>query len=342
MSQTRADVNVRAYRDADEPRVLELLAASLGGGPAGERPSAFFRWKHLENPFGRSIMLVAEDGGRIVGLRAFMRWRFTCEGRSIEAVRAVDTATHPDHQGRGIFSRLTREALDLMRGEIDLVFNTPNEKSLPGYLKMGWGIVGTVPISLRVRRPVRFARGIGSSRAASHGGATAANPDLPEASEVLRGLSGLPALLERAERTEGRLITSRDASFLGWRYARAPLLGYRALVEGDPGDPAGLAIFRVRPRGTLEETTIADLIVGPGDGHVARRLLRRVVRSAPVDHVTAHLAQGSTAARAASAVGFFRSKRGMVLVVNPLREGLRPDPMALASWGLALGDLEVF
>jgi GNAT superfamily N-acetyltransferase len=341
MSQTRAEVSVRAYRDTDEPRVLELLAASLGGGPAGDRPSEFFRWKHLENPFGRSVMLVAEDGGRIVGLRAFMRWRFACDGRSIEAVRAVDTATHPDHQGRGIFSRLTREALELMRGEFDLVFNTPNEKSLPGYLKMGWGIVGTVPISLRVRRPVRFARGLGSIRAAAQGGATA-DLDLPEASAVLRDLPGLPALLHRAEGAEGRIATPRDAAFLDWRYGRAPLLGYRALVEGDPDDPSGLAIFRVRARGTLMETTIADLIVGPGDGHTARSLLRRVVRSAPVDHVTAHLVRGSTAARAGSEVGFIRSKRGMVLVVNPLREGLRPDPTALASWGVTLGDLEVF
>nr|MDQ3958041.1 GNAT family N-acetyltransferase [Actinomycetota bacterium] len=148
-------LRVRPYTDADEPAVLELLQAAMGGGPAGARAPSFFRWKHLAGPFGRSFLILAEDSDRVVGLRAFMRWRFTGAGGTLDAVRAVDTATHPDYQGRGIFTRLTMEALDALRDEVDLVFNTPNKLSLPGYLKMGWAVTGRVPISVRVRRPVR-------------------------------------------------------------------------------------------------------------------------------------------------------------------------------------------
>jgi len=97
--------------------VLDLLGLTLGVGPAGRRPAEFFRWKHLENPFGPSLMLVAEADGRLVGLRAFMRWRFAAGDRQLRAVRAVDTATHPDYQGMGVFSRLTRAALDALDGE---------------------------------------------------------------------------------------------------------------------------------------------------------------------------------------------------------------------------------
>ena len=149
---------MRAWHDDDLPHVLELLQAALGGGPAGVRPAEFFRWKHLENPFGRSFMLVAEADGRIIGLRAFMRWRFRADDRVVHAVRAVDTATHPDYQGRGVFSMLTRRAIEEMRGEVELIFNTPNEKSLPGYLKMGWQSVGRVPILVRPQHPVRLVR----------------------------------------------------------------------------------------------------------------------------------------------------------------------------------------
>ena len=133
----RSGSSIRPYDEADEDEVIGLLTAALGGGPAGERPAEFFRWKHQENPFGRSFGLVAEADDRIVGLRAFMRWEFVAGDRRFKAVRAVDTATHPDYQGRGIFSQLTLEALDALRHEADFVFNTPNEKSLPGYLKMG-------------------------------------------------------------------------------------------------------------------------------------------------------------------------------------------------------------
>ena len=71
-----AGVQTRTYVDADERGVVDLLTLALGAGPAGRRPPEFFRWKHLENPFGRSLMLVAEADDRIVGLWAFMRWGF--------------------------------------------------------------------------------------------------------------------------------------------------------------------------------------------------------------------------------------------------------------------------
>ena len=99
---------------------------------------------------------MAEHDDRLIGLRAFMRWRLAAGDRDLTAVRAVDTATHPDFQGMGVFSRLTRAALDAMEGQVDLVFNTPNGKSGPGYLKLGWREVGRVPVAVRVRRPLRL------------------------------------------------------------------------------------------------------------------------------------------------------------------------------------------
>ena len=247
MALVETRIELRPYEDRDQSEVLELLDASLGGGPVGSRPAEFFRWKHMQNPFGPSYMLVAQSSGRIVGLRAFMRWRFTAGDTTLRAVRAVDTATHPDHQGKGIFSQLTRRALEDLRLDTDLVFNTPNEKSLPGYLKMGWQIVDRVPIYVHVRRPVRFAR---------H--AVAWKREIP-ASATLKSIAGIDAnqvladiavddLLRSRVRPEG-LSTPRDIRYLRWRYGDAPLLDYRAIVEHSEGSLDGIAFFRVRPRG---------------------------------------------------------------------------------------------
>ncbi|MEX2556728.1 MAG: GNAT family N-acetyltransferase [Actinomycetota bacterium] len=334
------DLDLRSYRPEDEPRVLELLGASLGGGPAGERPPEFFRWKHFANPFGSSYMLLAESDGRIAGLRAFMRWRWTAGDRTFSAVRAVDTATHPDFQGKGIFSKLTLRALDDLRAEgVDFVFNTPNPASLAGYLKMGWSIVGQAPIRIRVRRPIRFAtrfRGVDKEPGTPpvvHAGAS---------SEVLGQVRGLPELLADAAPPDARLRTPRDATYLGWRYGDAPLLDYRAVAETEGGTLRGLAIFRVRPRGGLWETTLSELIVRPGDRSTARRLLRRVRRSAAVDHLACHFAPGTAADAAVRGSGYMKAPRGMTFVVNPLQDALVPDPHDLGSWALSIGDLEVF
>lgn len=337
-----ADVGlrVRGYTQADEPRVLDLLRSSLGEGPTGDRTPAFFRWKHAANPFGPSYLLLAEAGGRIVGLRAFMRWRLRAGDRSLRAVIAVDTATHPEFQGRGIFSRLTKEAIGAFGDEVDLVFNTPNGKSLPGYLKMGWHVVGKVPVLARIRRPIRFAtraRSIRTGTSLDDRPAIAALPAGPALEQ-----SGAPLLVADATVAERRLSTPRDLTYLRWRYADAPQLDYRAVSVHVRGRLRGLAFFRVRPRGRLWESTIDDLIVRPEDGATARRLLSRVARSANVDLLTCHFPRGWAAAAAARRAGFIRAPVGITLVAKPLREDVRPDPTVPASWALSLGDLEVF
>ena len=119
-------LTVRPLTQADRPAVLELIELSLAGGPTGHRSTEFFDWKHLSNVFGPSLGLVAtDDADRLVGLRLFMRWRFEVAGRTIEAARPVDTATHPDHRGKGIFRMLTMAALDHLPAET-LIFKAIN------------------------------------------------------------------------------------------------------------------------------------------------------------------------------------------------------------------------
>ena len=145
-------VVVRPFEDADLAGVLDLLRSSLGESAVLERTPELFAWKHLDNPFGRSLLLVAEDEARpdrpIVGLRAFMRWELvTPGGDRVRCVRAVDTATHPEYQRRGIFRRLTLSAVEQAEADgVDMVFNTPNPKSGAGYLSMGWQEVGPIGV----------------------------------------------------------------------------------------------------------------------------------------------------------------------------------------------------
>jgi GNAT superfamily N-acetyltransferase len=336
MARVLAPVDLRPYEDGDEEEVLRLLDAALGGGPAGSRPAEFFRWKHLDNPFGRSYLLVAEADGRIVGLRAFMRWRFVAGDITLRAVRAVDTATHPDFQGRGIFSLLTRRALEDLRDETDLIFNTPNDKSLPGYLKMGWRVVGRIPIYVRVRRPVHFVRYAWDSRNKEAVANVRRDIDATPAGLALDA-PGLEDLLHAGERFAG-ISTDRSIEYLRWRYGDAPLLDYRAVSE--PGH--ALAIFRVRPRGALVEATVSELITRRGDQASARRVLARVTRSSRADHVACSFPNGSTAMSAARRGGFIRVPGGLTLVANPLGHELVPDPLLRSAWAPSIGDLEVF
>ncbi|GAA2094119.1 hypothetical protein GCM10009759_21360 [Kitasatospora saccharophila] len=350
------ELTYRGLESADVPAVLELLTASLAGGPTGRRSAEFFDWKHRENPFGSSPGLVAvAPDGRVVGVRLFLRWCWRGRdgsgegGREVRAVRPVDTATHPDFQGRGIFRRLTTELLEQVCGDAELVFNTPNGNSLPGYLKMGWRELGRVPVALRVARPVSFARGARAALSRRPGPSGPPRCELPSAADWLADpgarragqLAELLAERERADAADPRLHTVRTAPYLAWRYGAAPGLDYRVVSVERGGELVGLAFGRPRRRGPLAEFTLAELIVRPGDRAAAAQLLRAAASSG-CDHAATHLAPGTEAAAAGLRSGCVRAPRtGMVLAART-PTGPLPAERSLADWRFSLGDLEVF
>src|SRR6516165_6684405 len=116
-------LTIRRASRGDLSSLLPLMRRSLGWTDVSPR---FLEWKHCDNPFGESLMWVALDGDRPVAFRAFLRWELcTPDGRTLRVVRAVDTATDPDHRRQGLFRRLTLDALDEMAGDdIAMVWNT--------------------------------------------------------------------------------------------------------------------------------------------------------------------------------------------------------------------------
>jgi hypothetical protein len=194
-------------------------------------------------------------------------------------VRAVDTATAPDYQGRGVFRSLTMTAVDeLTRESVDFVFNTPNDNSRPGYLRMGWTIVGRLPLVVRVASISSAAR-MRASRVPAERWPVPTTAG-SEAASVL-GDSRVGALLESAPGPSG-LRTARTPEYLRWRYG-LPALGYRAIALDD--DPAaGIAVFRLRRRGHAVEAGISDVIVPAGAGAAARGLVRAVARQTGADY----------------------------------------------------------
>jgi len=310
------DVAIRPYDDADEDVVLGLLTASLGWLSDGEH-RAFFRWKHLENPAGRSAMWVAESGGAIIGFRSMLRWRFIIDGVPATAVRAVDTATAPEARGLGVFRALTLHAVDELKADgVGFVFNTPNDQSRPGYLKMGWRELGRPPAVVRPHGLMGVARAA-ASRAPAELWSVSSNAGEPAAAV-------LGSDLPRTSAPSG-VSTDRTADHLWWRYAGLPALDYRALRTDD-----GIAVFRLRRRGRATEAALCETLSVDSQG--ARRLIRAVARAAAADHV---LFLG----RPRPWVGELPVPGGGPVVT--WRELTLTEPVPLGRWTLSLGDVEL-
>ncbi len=336
-------LSIRRATPEDADSIRELLRLCLGEGSV-PRTQDYWRWKHEANPFGESPVLVAEDGYRLVGLRTFMRWTWAIGSREVSAVRAVDTATHPDYQGQGIFSRLTLQFRNEMEAEgIGMVFNTPNGKSLPGYLKMGWQTIGRPSIWIKPVRPVHLAE---SLRGEKTSGAEGEPPPIrtETAAKALERHDVLDIVDALRKPTEERYHTEVTRQYLLWRYGAAPNADYRIATEGRGGDGALIAI-RTRRRGDFREMRICEAAAGPTPE--ARRNLMRLMRGAArLSDVDAVVVLPTPYIERLSLVraGFLPVLRsGPILTSFPLcMSETDADPLLLKNWSLSIGSLELF
>jgi GNAT superfamily N-acetyltransferase len=229
-------------KSEDLPEMISLLKMSLGEGliPKSE---TYFIWKHFKNPFGISKILLAKEEGKIIGLRAFMYWNWENSIETYSAVRAVDTATHPSFQGKGIFKKLTLEAIEQCKNEsVSMVFNTPNPISMQGYLKMNWYLAGKMPIYF----------GFGSIL-----------PQFFKEKNIEKVYNRFDAVLafnqldeEWSKKSSNDFLhTTLTKKYLNWRYNQCPILKYGAIVSvGEFG-----MVFRLKKIGGFIELRICEL-----------------------------------------------------------------------------------
>ncbi len=204
---------IRTYQSTDINNVVELLKSSLGESLI-KKTESIWRYKHLENPFGESYVILAIEDSEIVGIRAFMQWRWQFGLQIWTAYRAVDTATHPHYQGKGIFKKLTLNALDEVakKGEC-FVFNTPNNQSRPGYLKMGWKIVDSLQLTI-VTVPLYIFHYILSRKVSFE------NKVTPQRLDAICELHN--SILSQ----KNCIFTPKSASYLKWRFENNPMQEY--------------------------------------------------------------------------------------------------------------------
>jgi glycosyltransferase involved in cell wall biosynthesis/GNAT superfamily N-acetyltransferase len=314
-------LDLREATPGDRPAVLELCRAALGWGD-DPRFEQLFRWKHDLNAFGPSYAWVATEGRRIVGLRMLMRWQFVRNGRVVHAVRAVDTATHPDFQGRGLFTAMTLAALDRCGADgVGFVFNTPNDKSRPGYLKMGWQVVGRLPAAVRPASPAAAVRMLRARVPAGHW-----SVGEPTGRSVEAWLDTVGTLPPAPQVGPEALVTHLTPEFVRWRYGLEPL-GYRLL---DAGDGTALAVRR-RSRGPATELVMSGLL-GIHTG-AADEVASAALRPSGANHA---LRIGARNIRD----GFVSLPGGgPVMTWRALGSKAMPP---LPNWHLTMGDVELF
>ena len=207
-----------------------LFAACFPG--VNKFTPAYLDWLYLRNPDGQAVGFDAWDGDTLAAHYVCIPARAWVEGCEVTVLLSLNTATHPDYQGKGLFTRLAAMTFESgAAAGYDGVYGVANANSTPGFVrKLGFQLV----------RPLEARIGLGRLR---HGARPA-----PQQLSFERSWSEA-ALSWRCANPHNPVARRDDAAR---RQFHAPAAGryLPAYAELGPATPAATAGAR-RPLGPL-------------------------------------------------------------------------------------------
>ncbi|MET7014113.1 GNAT family N-acetyltransferase [Uliginosibacterium flavum] len=122
-------------------RYQELFYAAFGSQPKFHPDSLC--WLYKKNPAGVVFGFDAYEGEKLVAHYACIPTEISYLGRRARALLSLNTATHPDYQGRGLFVKLAeltyRAAAE---AGFSFVYGVANANSTPGFVrKLGFSLL---------------------------------------------------------------------------------------------------------------------------------------------------------------------------------------------------------
>jgi hypothetical protein len=323
-------LDVRPYRPGDEAGILALFDRAFSR-PA---PPGFWEWKYRQSPVEIQAIVALDGAGRIVGHVGGVPVWAQAKGQRVAVAQATDWAVDPDYR-RGLRrGRLLRALVDCY---MDTYYGAESDRAMT----MGVPVPDALRLALTHPRIKTFRP------------FTALVRDLPS-SPVPRSWRlriGEVALddpvTDRLWARLGRqfaMATLRDRAYLGWRYARSPVVRYRALGVFDRwrGRLEALAVVRREWEGQ-PFAIVMDWLAPRERPEVGRVLLAACeteARAAGRTQLMAWFPPGSPEARLLASAGYAERPTPYTLIVTLHSPLLSPDWVG-AHWYYTVGDMDI-
>ncbi|MYM68832.1 GNAT family N-acetyltransferase [Pseudoduganella sp. FT55W] len=217
---------------------------------------AYLQWLYADNPDGQALGFDAWDGETLAAHYVCIPARARIEGTEVSVLLSLNTATHPNYQGQGLFTRLAAMTYEAgAAAGFDCVYGVANANSTPGFVrKLGFQLVRPLEARVGIGRINPIADSAPLSFARQWSGASLAwrcgNPGQPVRARRHGARWGFDAAALGLARAYDELTLALDgASPLPSAGAWAPLRLYLGLRPDSAGTPAGYVSIpqRLRP-----------------------------------------------------------------------------------------------
>lgn len=309
------DWEIRGATENDRDAAIALLEAAHG---KSVRTAEEWDWLFRD----RLAHYVVADAGRLLAAQyALAPRRVVHQGKAINGLLSLDTATHPTFTRRGLMTELARTAYRIPGA--DLVFGFPNGSSAPNFFKnLGWRRLDPLPLFVRPLPMLGF-------------------PLRARAIEPFDRFGSWVDEMwdEQARRVDTAVV--RDAEYLNWRYCDSPRLYERfAYLQG--GGVVGYSVLRIVP---WRRSRLAYIMDSGGEAGPALGAAVRFAASRRASAVLAVVTPSDRSQTAFERLGFLRAPRGLrerfVFGVRTSHE-LEDDKCVqrIGAWHLTAGDFD--
>ncbi len=119
----------------------------------------YLEWLYVKNPNGRCVGFSAVHKGKVVSHYVNIPVSASYKGRAFKGLTTLQTATHPEHRGKGLFTKLAQLTNEqIVKMGYQFVWAIANASSTPGYVKkMGFTLVCQLDVWLGFGS-IRYAR----------------------------------------------------------------------------------------------------------------------------------------------------------------------------------------
>ncbi len=315
------------------------------------RPRGYEEWRYFTPPTGICPAMIAMDGARAVGF--YVLWPLTLRlgDACVRGAQSMDTMTHPDYQGRGLFTRLAMDCFDLARSRgVEVVYGFPNEFSYPGFVgKLGFRHTGDVDHWMRPVRPSGHAKIPRPLGALVDGAIAALSRGGTGGLEISIGRpksADLAPLIAQGFAGPGICAVERTAEWLDWRYGGEAANGYEWVCASRAGKLIGAGVWGMRENLWDEQADgrahLVELlgIERRGMGAVLSAIIRRAAERRAILLET--LCNMATLAPTLRRAAFFRHRQAPFIVKSLTSRSLGADIEDHRAWRVMGGDVDTF
>jgi GNAT superfamily N-acetyltransferase len=108
-------MKIRLYKKNDEKGLLKLDSL-LETHPWNRRDKKNWHWKYKgSNPFGKSIIVVAEDKKKIIATFSIIPIEYRLNKKLIKGSHSIAMLVHPDWQKKGVIKLVVDKAISVAK-----------------------------------------------------------------------------------------------------------------------------------------------------------------------------------------------------------------------------------